>query len=156
MMGYFLIAPNLKSGDNITSQASSPTIDQTTTGTYAGATRNVNLLEDTTVFQNQTTTSKTYWDQSTGIMVEAHIETPDYGNPGAYTSFLVKATETNMWNADLIGTITSNPIYIIAAAIIMIIAVVAVAIFLRRKKLQPPPHPLPPSQQPQTETGQWF
>ena len=156
MNGYFLIASNLKSGDNITSEASSSTINQTTTGTYAGATRNVNLLESTTVFQNQTTTSKTYWDQSTGIMVEAYAETPSYGYPGAYISVLIKATETNMWNADLIGTIASNLIYIIAAAIIMIVAVVAVVIFLRRKKLESPPPPPPPSQQPQTETGQWF
>jgi len=141
---FFLIASNLSKGDPVTNQTglgatryTVPTINQTTTGIYAGASRNINLLETTSVtINNQTVTLKIYWDQSTGVMVELHENVP-------YFEFSFKATETNMWNADFVGTLNGNLIYIITGIVILII-VIAAALVLRRKKtstLPPPPEP---------------
>jgi hypothetical protein len=137
-----LIASNLKAGDPILNSASSPVINQTITGRYASANRSVNLLNATSTYDNQTTTVKIYWDQSTGFMVEMYNKMPDYSNPGAYIESSLEATETNMWNADFIGTLSNNIVYIIAS-IIIIILVITAAIVLRRKKPPPPPPPLP-------------
>lgn len=144
---HVLIASNLKGGDPVVNQTDSPTINQTTTGTYAGATRNINLLERTSVYANQTTTANIYWDQSTGVMVEAYMKIPDYSNPGAYIETSYKATETNMWSPDLIGTLSNNFIYIIAGTVVIIVVVEAI-IFLRRRK---PPSPQQPPPAPPTE-----
>jgi hypothetical protein len=161
MTGFFLIASNLKSGDRITNGTISPIVNQTTTGTYAGATRNVNLVNTTTTgYGNLTLTSRICWDQSTGIMVEAYTKAPGYEspsadeNPSGYMEMSIKATETNMWSSDIIGTLTSNPIYIIVIVIIVIVVVVAGLIVVRRKQLQPPPPSqpvapqVPPPQEP--------
>jgi hypothetical protein len=143
-----LIASNLKRGDAVVNGTNSPTINQTTTGIYAGANRNVNLLEFTSVYDNQTMTNKIYWDQSTGVMVEEDQKSPDYSSPGAFIGISIKATETNMWSLDFIGTLYNNLVYIIAGVVIAIF-VIAAALFLRRKKTPPPPPPL--TQQQQTE-----
>ena len=142
-----LVACNLKKGDPLTNQTGSLTINQTTTGIYAGANRNVNLAETSSVFANQTTTAKIYWDQSTGAMVEIYSKTPDYFNAtaaslGAYIELSIKATETNMWSPDLLEFFSSNLSYIVAGVII-IIAVIGAAIFLRGKKPPAPPTPEP-------------
>lgn len=127
-----LIACNLTRGDSLTSQTNSPTINETTTATYAGASRNVNLAETTSVYDNQTITARIYWDQSTGVMVEIYSKSPDYENPGAFTELSVKATETDIWSPDLLG-MSNNLIYIVAG-IIVIIGVVAAAIVLKIMK----------------------
>jgi hypothetical protein len=143
----FLIAANLKSGDPLATQPNSPTINQTTTEVYAGAYRNINVFDITTVTTsvngNQTVTGNFYWDQSTGILVELYEKTSDYSNPGAYTEFSFKATETNMWSADFLGTLSNNLIYVIAG-IIIIIAVIPVALVLRKEKPSLPPQSAPP------------
>jgi hypothetical protein len=148
------IAANLKSGDPLATQPNSPTINQTITGIYAGASRNINVLDiievSTSAQGNQTVTAKFYWDQSTGIMVETYVKQSDTSNPSVYTEVSAKATETNMWSADLLGTLSNNLIYVIAG-IIIIIAVIAAAIALRRKK-PPPPPPSPPAQTTETST----
>lgn len=127
-----LIACNLTKGDPLTSQANSPTINETTTAMYAGASRNVNMAETTSVYDNQTIATKIYWDQNTGAMVEIYSKSPDYENPGAFTEFSVKATETNMWSPDLLA-MSNNLIYIVAG-IIVIMGVVAAAIVLKIMK----------------------
>jgi hypothetical protein len=82
MNGFFFIASNLKSGDRLTNGTISSIINQTTTGTYAGATRNVNVVNITTTSLGYLTiTSRICWDQTTGIMVEAYTKAPDYGSP---------------------------------------------------------------------------
>jgi hypothetical protein len=142
----FFIAANLKSGDplGMSSQPNAPKINQTTTGIYAGAYRNINVLDftvvSTSVQGNQTVTGKFYWDQSTGVLVEMHVKQPDYVNPGAYTEISVKATETNMWSVDLLGLLSNNLVYIMAG-IAVVIVVIAAAIVLRRKKPPPPQAP---------------
>jgi hypothetical protein len=143
----FIIAANLKSGDPLeaNSPSNAPTINRTITGTYAGASRNINVLDVTTVstsvlYGNQTSTFKFYWDQSTGFLVEMYTKQPDTSNSSTYTETSVKATETNMWSADFPGLLSNNVTYIIAG-IIIIIAVIAAAIVLRKKN--PPPSPPP-------------
>lgn len=158
MNGFFFIASNLKSGDRITNGTISSIINQTTTGTYAGATRNVNLVSvNTTAFSNLTITSRIYWDQTTGIMVEAYTKAPDYGTPtpdetipSAYVELSAKATETNMWSADLVGTLSNNLSYIVAG-IVVIIIIVEAAVFLRRRK-PPSPRQRPPPAEGQPPT----
>ena len=135
--GFFLIAANLRSGDAITTQLNL-VINQTITKTYVSARRNVNVVNVTTLYQGQTSTTTIYFDQSTGFLVEIYSKSPDYSNPGAYSELSVRATQTNMWSPDLIGSLSNNLIYIILA-IIIIIAVIAVAIALRRKKPPVPP-----------------
>jgi hypothetical protein len=153
MSGFFIIASNLKSGDRVTNGTLSPIINQTITGTLMGATRDVNLVNITTTgYGNLTLTSRIYWDQTTGIMVEAYTKAPDYGTPtpdetlpSGYSELSAKATETNMWSADLVGTLPDNLIYIVAGTVAIVI-VVGAAVFVRRRKppssqKSPPPSP---------------
>lgn len=98
----FLIAANLKSGDPLSTQPGSPTINQTVVGVYAGADRNVNLLNVTGVFEDQEITIRTYYDQSTGFMVEAYMKTPGLtglATPAGTVEISMTVTETNMWQA---------------------------------------------------------
>jgi hypothetical protein len=153
MGSRFLIPANLKSGDLLSTQPNSPRINQTITRTYASASRNVNLLNVTASYLNQTATFTVYFDQSTGFMVEMCLKQPDYSNPSAYIETSAKATETNMWSPDLLGTLTNNIIYIIAGTL-TIVAVIAAAIALRKRKTSVPPKP-PPEQTAQTVTANY-
>ena len=137
----FAIARNLTAGDSIIVQSGSAQINQTTTRTYASASRRVNVLNFTTTYQNQTAISTFYFDQSTGFMVELYSKDPHEVRD-------LIATETNMWSPDLLGLLTNNLIYIIAGAII-IITVIGAAIILRGKTPPIPPPP-PPAQNAQT------
>lgn len=132
----WLIASNLKSGDPIFNSTSNlrytpPTINQTTTGIYSGAVRSVNLLEVTSVYDNQTETIRICWDQSTGVMVEMYVKVPM--SSGAYIESSVKATETNMWNPDFVGTLYNNLVYVIAGIAIIIVVMVGTIVLRRRK-----------------------
>jgi len=92
----YLIAVNLNSGDAISNQIGSPTINQTVGRAYAGAGRDVNLVNLTTVRENQNIVMTTYYDQNTGVLVEMYMKTPDLENMGTIEISMV-ATETNMW-----------------------------------------------------------
>lgn len=96
-----LFAANLRSGDQISPQSGEFTINYTTSGVYAGASRTVNLLDYTSVKNNLTTSVKTYFDQSTGLTVESIIGQPDSADPATargYIQVSMKATETNIWS----------------------------------------------------------
>jgi hypothetical protein len=143
-----LIASNLKAGDPI-GAGSERTVNQTVTGTYAGANRNVNIIYNTyspdLLFF--TWKEKFYYDQNTGIMVEEQVnETFYYATLGVVPGQMqvsVKATETNLWSAGALTIIQNNLIYIIAGAAAIII-IVAITIVLRKRKPLAP-HPPPPS-----------
>jgi hypothetical protein len=143
MSGIFLIASNLKSRDPITAQPSAFTINETTTGRYAGASRSVNLVESTSNSSGYTAEYTVHWDQRTGIMVELYVKQPDFSNSSAYWEESLKATETNMWSADTLELVFDNLIYIITG-IVLVIIVIAVVIVLRKEKSPPPPPPPPP------------
>jgi hypothetical protein len=146
MSGIFLIASNLKSGDPITTQPSAFTINETTTGRYAGASRSVNVFESTSNSSGYTSEYIVHWDQSTGIMVELYVKQPVSSNSSAYWEESLKATETTLWSADTLELVFDNLIYIITG-IVLVIIVIAVVIVLRRKKSPPPTPPTPPTSQ---------
>jgi hypothetical protein len=153
LAGMYLVASNLTAGDPLSRQTPGTTINQTVTRLYAGANRNVNVIE---VRSNLTVASVNYpseykvcWDQSTGIMVETYSNQTDPTNPGAYEETSLKATETNLWSANALDLIQNNLLYVLAG-IAVIIVIVAATIVLRRRKLpsSQPPLPSPPSAPP--------
>ncbi len=148
----YLIASNLTAGDPIRPQTPGTTINQTVTGLYAGGNRNVNIIDFKGnlpgMGANNTFEYKTYWDQSTGVMVELYINATDITNSGGYEEISFKAIETNLWSANTLDIIQNNLIYIIAG-IAVIIVIAAATIVLRRRKPStsqqaPPPPTLPP------------
>ena len=138
--GAFVIASNLKTGDVIANQSGAPTINQTTTGRYAGATRTVNLIEEAFTTLNQTVITNATWDQSTGVLVETYAKSSYPVGSEAYLEIDIKATETNLWSPDLIETLSQNRIYITLGIIVAII-VIATAAVLRWKKTKTLPKP---------------
>jgi hypothetical protein len=131
--GYeFLVASNLTAGDPLSPQTPDYAINQTVTGLFAGAKRNVNILDSKSSNQGSQSEIKMYWDQNTGIMVELYENQTDNTNPGAYVETSMKAIETNLWSANALDLVQNNLIYIIASIIIII--VIAATITLRRRK----------------------
>jgi hypothetical protein len=144
--GTYLVASNLTAGNPITPQTPETTINQTVIRPYAGANRNVNVIDSKSSYQGYPSEYKIYWDQNTGIMVELYTNQTDLTDPSAYEEASLKATETNLWPANAIDLIQNNLIYIIAA-IAVIIVIVAATIVLRRRlpsSQQPPPPSAPP------------
>lgn len=139
----YLVASNLTAGDPLTPQTPETTINQTVTRLYAGANRNVNIIDSKSSYIGYLSEYKIYWDQNTGIMVEHYTNQTDYTNPSVYFELSIKATETNLWSGNALDLIQNNLIYIIAGTA-AIIVVVAVAIVLRRRKPPTPQQPLPP------------
>jgi hypothetical protein len=144
----FLIGSNLIAGDPINPATSEAKINQTVVRIYAGANRNVNVVD----LQNNVTIgtvsiqgeSRSYWDQNTGVLVEVYINQTDPTNSNAYFTESLKATETNLWSASAFDLIQNNLFYIIVG-ITVIIVIVAAAIILQRRKHSPPQQPPPPS-----------
>jgi hypothetical protein len=139
----YLVASNLTAGDPLTPQTPETTINQTVTRLYAGANRNVNIIDSKSSYIGYLSEYKIYWDQNTGIMVEQYSNQTDYTNPGVYFEISIKATETNLWSANPLDLIQNNLIYIIAG-IAAIIVIVAAIIIVRRRKPPIPQQPLPP------------
>jgi hypothetical protein len=141
----FLVASNLTFGDPLSPQTPQTVINQTVTGLYAGANRNVNMIDSVSSFQGYTSEYKLYWDQTTGILVELYTNQTGLAGPGSYEELSLKATETNLWSANASDLIQNNLIYIIAgiAAVIVIVAA-ATTIVLRRRKTPSPEQPPPP------------
>lgn len=148
-MGFFLVSANLTSGDKVSGQSSAPTINSTATRIYALANRDVNIIDISTKdYLNRTTTFTMCYDKATGFLLELHSNAPDFMTSGATLDTTIAATETNMWTADVIGTLASYIIYIIIAIIAIVVTIVA-AVALRRKKPLPPPPPPPTQPAPQ-------
>jgi hypothetical protein len=126
----FVIPASLTTGDSVYMTGfGNVTIEGETTKTYAGASRTVVYAS---LSQNETNLTY-YWDKSTGIMVEASV------NSGNVT-ITAKATETNMWEA----TTVQMPWW---PWIIVGVAVVALAIVVYRlKKRKTPTTPTPPTE----------
>ena len=148
----YLIASNLTAGDPISPQTPGTTINQTVTGLYAGANRNVNMIDYKGNLPgmgvNYQYEYKTHWDQSTGVMVELYINATDTTNSGAYEEISFKAIETNLWSASALDLIQNNLIYVIAGVAVIIVIVAATVVLRRRKPTSyqqtPPPSTPPP------------
>ena len=141
--GMYLVASNLTAGDPLSPQTPETTINQTVARSYAGANRNVNIIDSKSSYQGYPSEYKIYWDQNTGIMVEMYTNQTDLTDPSAYEEVSIKATETNLWSANALDFIQNNLFYIIAG-IAVIIVIVAATIALRRRKPSAPQQPLPP------------
>ena len=141
--GMYLLASNLTAGDPLTPETPATTINQTVTKMYAGANRNVNIIDAQSSYRAYPSEYKIYWDQNTGIMVEQYTNQTDLTNPSSYEEVSLKATETNLWSANTLDLIQNNLIYIIAGTA-AIVVVIAVAVFLRRRKPPSPQQPIPP------------
>jgi parallel beta-helix repeat protein len=88
----FVIPANCTTGDSIYMTGyGNVTIAGETTRTYAGATRTVVYAS----FSQYGTQLTYYWDKQTGVMVEASVTSGDMTGTA-------KATETNMWQAEII------------------------------------------------------
>jgi len=112
----FIIPANLDNGDTFLEQhAGTMTISGVEERTYAGATRSV-------VYAS-TPITMFYWDQSTGVLVEATSSYPDF-------TLTTKAEKTNMWQTQIFGL---DPIVFIVLIVLLTAVLLALAIFLLRK-----------------------
>lgn len=143
----WLVASNLTVGDPINPKTPEITINQTVTRMYAGANRNVNMIDVKGMLQGYPMENRIYWDQNTGIMVEIYLNQTYALSPNGYEQESLKATETNLWSANALDLIQNNLIYIIGGAAVIIV-IVAATIVLRRRKPTAPQQPPPPSGSP--------
>jgi hypothetical protein len=140
MDSYYVVAADLKKGDPITTQPDAPSFNDTVTRRYAGASRSANVLDTTFNSGTYTTKFTAYWDQETGILLElftrAPVYTPTWTATGAFRDLSIKATETNLWTADILGIILGNLFYsiVLVGALVIIIAVIIVGVFSARRK----------------------
>lgn len=142
----FLIGADLKEGDDVIPQQQaglSLKINGTTTRTYCGAMKSVNYLDISTTIMGQSITAKWYWDKATGVMMETFTSMSITTPSAASMELSLKAVETNMWSADVLGTISSNPIYIIGIVIVVVVVVAAGVFLVRRRKPTPTVTPTP-------------
>lgn len=110
----FIIPANLNVGDSFfDSQQGSLTITSATQKTIAGAAR--------TLISAATTETIYFWDQNTGILIEAHTTTPDF-------SMTTKAIKTNMWQEQ------TSPVVLYIIAFVAATLLAATALFISRKK----------------------
>jgi len=101
--GFLLIAGGLVKGDRIYNSTFSPTINDTVTRVYAGASRQVNFFES---FQPQSTGNLTftfYWDQLTGALLEINetVSLAGYVAGSGTATIHARVTSTNMWQATM-------------------------------------------------------
>jgi hypothetical protein len=115
----FIIPANLNIGDTFfDSRQGNITIAGTKQVTVAGAER--------TIIYASTLETSYYWDQATGVLVEAQTSLSDY-------DMTTKADQTNMWQPQIREL---DPVimyaFVISVAVIAVSAIVL--LFLRRKK----------------------
>jgi len=140
---FMAISANLNANDTLYTSGpySSFTINQTVARTYPDSVRDTNHLNYTWEYSwtvNETQhyyyyTINSYWDRSTGILVEDYFET--INQTGEYLttwSALSRITESNVWVVPELPTSTSIMLTLIA---------LAVAIFIyKRRLLKAPVH----------------
>lgn len=150
---YVFVGGGLNSGEKINESPSSPSINDTVTRSYAGASRSVNWVGARYVSSVYNATMDFYWDQTTGILCELFVSTST--KSGAYMTTLsqrVVISETNRWAGSFLGL--EWWMYIVIAVVVIIAIIVLIFFILRRRKsaqalpittvTQPPPPPPPP------------
>ena len=107
----FLIPGGLNAGDLVPVSYSSFTgsisamINETVTRFYAGAVRTVNLFGIASSFSGLEITSRVYYDQASGFLLEASVSGiigPPLTTP-SYIKLEIKATSTNLWSPTTTG-----------------------------------------------------
>jgi len=154
-LSVYIIPKNLGLGDpiNVTVYGVPPDylkINQTVTRTYAGASREVNLLQLNYSGLLSSTNGSFYWDKATGILCELSYSTIDYFWE-AWWTMAMKIEETNMWSGGVtppaggLGDIfTQWWFWLIIVVVIVGVVGGVVVLKMRTKKVPPPPLPPPP------------
>jgi len=124
LIDYFIIPAGLEKGDSFYSNMDGDvTIEEVETKTYAGAARTV--ISGTTVVADTAAETLWFWDQATGVLVEARSVYPEF-------TLDTVMNKTGLWEPQIFGV--DPPVFyglvIFAVVIIGVIAVFA----LRRKK----------------------
>jgi hypothetical protein len=115
----FIIPANLNAGDQFYDNAvGNVTIDGVEVRTYAGATR--------AVVHGTAVDTQWYWDQSTGVVIEARTSTL------VYTLDTIAAT-TGLWSPQILG-LDSTVFYAMVVTVTVAVIVVAVVLVVRRKR----------------------
>jgi hypothetical protein len=112
LVDYFVIPAGLEKGDKFFDEITGYIlINSSEVRTYAGATRNT--ITATTL------NTLWYWDQSTGILVEAHSSYSDY-------TLTTVITKTGLWKPQVLGF---EP-HVFCVLIITVATIVVVIVFL--------------------------
>jgi hypothetical protein len=134
----------LCTGTNCSGSSTPPSFNSTQARTYAGASRNNNVITITQTSGGASSSITAYWDQSTGAFMEFSLSftQPLPGSPphkDTY-SFSTAATETNIWSATILGL---SPIvfYGIIGAIVAIVVIVAAVMVMKMRKPNAPAMP---------------
>jgi hypothetical protein len=118
----FFVPANLATGDVFFDvHAGNITISGVEQRTYANTER--------TVVYGSTQYTSFYWDQATGILVEARSSYPEYN----FTMTTI-ADKTNLWQSQILGLNPTNLVFFAVA--FAVIAVVIALVIARRKKNQ--------------------
>lgn len=119
LIDYFVIPAGLKKGDGFFDEnIGNISISEVEVRTYAGATR--------TVVSGTTPETLWYWDQSTGVLLEAHSTYPEY-------TLTTVISKTGLWAPQILGldpTVFYAATFAVAGMVILAVVVIAV----RRKK----------------------
>jgi len=124
--GTFVIPAEMKKGDTYYVEfmgGDTLTIGGVETRTYAGASRTV-VYRNVSQYDMPPTV---YWDQATGVLVEASKSLTDYTDN-------MKAVATNMWQAQLIDSTVFLVILIVILVVMGIVVAVAFFVVERKKK----------------------
>src|SRR5439155_8672098 len=111
--GFFLIARGLIKGDHVCNSTSAPTINDTVSQFYAGADRQVNVLNYTQYQSSGNATFAYFWDQPTGILLQISevFSFPNPNGPNGSIILDVRMTSTNLWTPTLPDfTLSSTPL----------------------------------------------
>jgi hypothetical protein len=112
LVDYFVIPAGLKEGDKFFDEIEGDIlISSVEVRTYAGATRST--------ISGVTPNTLWYWDQSTGILVEAHSAYADY-------TLTTVITKTGLWNPQILGF---DP-QVFFVLIIMVVTIIVIIAFL--------------------------
>lgn len=111
-LSFWVLSAGLSPGDPIFDTAGAPTINYTTTQTFAGVLREAVVLDVNATFGNSQFTILGLWDRNTGILLQlSYAVFYDYFGQTASGTAMATLTETNLWYA---GTphfiISANPV----------------------------------------------
>jgi hypothetical protein len=122
LIDYFVIPASLKEGDSFFSKTgdntTTVTIDEVAVRTYAGAAR--------TTISGTTPETLWYWDQATGVLVEAWSVYPDF-------TLTTVMNKTSLWQPQILG-IDADVFYALVAVVVVIIVLI-VLFAIRQNRL---------------------
>jgi hypothetical protein len=117
LIDCFVISAGLKEGDKFFDEIlGNILISNVEVRNYAGATRNT--------ISGTTQETMWYWDQATGVLVEAHSSYPEY-------TITTVITKTGLWKPQILGL---DPIVFYGLTIILAAVVVIMVIFIARRR----------------------